>query len=194
MPSASKSRSAKQARTFSDFVAFLKRYLKAWPAFVACVVGPASGYFHVFPIYAAHEKIASGAVSIYGFLFAVALFHYQPSVFRRGLAGRILPAVLIAVSVIALISYTVLIQNSLRQETDLLRDLGVEMSQLAPGEVLARTSISNIPSGTALLALYLVSFLSAETSLVSFALAAYLATNGKRTRVRAKRSANAVQS
>jgi hypothetical protein len=160
--------------TLVGFAQFLHRYVRAWPVLIACVIGPINKYLHLIPMYEAHENVVTSVVSVYGFLFAAAVFHYQPTLFRRAAVRKMLPLVLILVSVISLFLYTTLIQNSIRKKTDLARRLGVESSQLSPVEIMARTGFPNIPYGTSLLTLYLIGFFGAETGLITLALLEYV--------------------
>jgi hypothetical protein len=172
--------------TLQGFARFLRQYMKAWPVLIACTIGPLNKYFQVVPTYKAHEDLLAGATSLYGFLFAAALFHYRPSINRAKLLSMLLPAILLAVSIGSLFRYATVVQDSVHQKRDLAGSLGVEASQLATGEILARSAFENIPRGTELLAWYLTSFLAAETSLVLMALAEYLKTvqrgHGSKTR------------
>jgi hypothetical protein len=147
--------------------------MRAWPILIACLIGPLNKYFHLVPMYRSQENVATGIVSIYGFLFAAALLHYRPALFRKRLLSKLLPVVLIVASVGSLAWYTVLIQNSIRKETELARELGVRADQLTSEQILSRTSLQNVPIGSALLAWYLMSFFGAETALIVFALAEY---------------------
>jgi hypothetical protein len=157
----------------TGFTQFFRSYIKAWPILIACLIGPMSKYFHLIPMYSSHEGLATGIVSVYGFLFAAALFYYRPALIRGRRLTRLLPAILIAFSFGALFGYWILIQNSIRQETDLARRLGVRSDQLAPDQVLSRTSLQSIPNGTPLLACYLASFFAAESGIILLALNEY---------------------
>lgn len=86
---------------------------------------------------------------------------------KAGLHGRIvllLPAVLILASIGALFRYIVLVQDSISVQRDQFRELGVEASQLGAQDILARSDLTNIPNGTALVTWYLTAFLTAETN------------------------------
>jgi hypothetical protein len=157
----------------ADFTQFFRGYIKAWPLLLACLIGPLSKYFHLIPMYSSHENLATGIVSVYGFLFAAALFYYRPALLRKRLLTRLLPAILILLSAGSLFAYWIVLQNSIRQETDLARRLGVRSDQLASEQILSRTSLQSIPNGTPLLACYLVSFFGAESVLVILALNEY---------------------
>jgi hypothetical protein len=169
---------------FLPFIGFVRRYLSAWPILIACLIGPISKYFHLIPIYKAHENLATGVVSVYGFLFAAALFRYQPPLSRRSKVWKLVPLILILLSVLSLVLYISVIQDSVRREADMAGRLGVIPSQLSYEEILARTSFPNIPRGNILLTTYLVSFFGAETALITFALLEYQTAQSKRSRVK----------
>lgn len=124
-------------------------------------------------MYSSHESLATGIVSVYGFLFAAALFYYRPALVRGHVLIRLLPAVLILLSVGSLMGYWILVQNSIKQETDLARRLGVRSDQLTSEQILSRTSLQSIPNGTPLLACYFVSFFAAESGIILLALNEY---------------------
>lgn len=169
----SKAQNRNRESSLADFSRFFRGYLKAWPVLIACLIGPMSKYFHLVPMYASHENLATGIVFVYGFLFAAALFYYRPALVQKRTLARLLPAILILLSIGSLFWYSVLIENSIRQETDLVRRLGVRSDELASEQILSRTSLQSIPNGTALLAWYLASFFSAETGLILLALNEY---------------------
>jgi hypothetical protein len=178
---ASKSASSRAAQrdTLPGFAQFLKRYLSAWPVILACLIGPVTKYLHLLPVYKDHENVLASVTALYGFIVAAALFYYRP-VFRlqsgrrkatlRARVVLLLPAVLIILSVASLFRYVGLVQDSVRQQRDTYRELGVETLQLGANDILARTDLTNIPNGTVLIAWYLAGFLAAETSLVVMAL------------------------
>jgi hypothetical protein len=182
---AAKPSRSSQLDTLAAFTQFLRRYLSAWPVIVACLIGPVTKYLHLVPIYRDHENVLAGVTALYGFVVAAALFYYRPT-FRlasgrrkAGLRGRIvllLPAVLILASIGALFRYIVLVQDSIRVQRDQFRELGVEASQLGARDILARSDLTNIPNGTALVAWHLAAFLAAETSLVVMALVEFTKT------------------
>ena len=159
--------------SLTDFTQFFGGYIKAWPVLLACLIGPLSKYFHLIPMYSSHENLATGIVSVYGFLFAAALLYYRPALLGQRLLTRLLPAILILLSIASLFAYWILLQDSIRQETDLARRLGVRSEQLASEQILSRTSLQSIPNGTPLLACYLLSFFGAESVLVILALNEY---------------------
>lgn len=165
-----KSRTRAREPGLAEFSQFLKTYLRAWPVLIACLIGPLNKYLRLVPMYASEEDLATGIVFVYGFLFAAALLHYRPALLQQRTLARVLPAALIVLSIAFLLWYMVLIQASIRSETDLARRLGVRFDQLASEQILARTSLANIPNGTTLLACYLASFFAAETGLVMLAL------------------------
>lgn len=171
---ASKPRSKGRDAGFAGFTGFLRQYMKAWPALIACLIGPISKYFHFVHMYAAQENLAAGLVAVYGFLLAAALFYYRPALFRRRTVRKLLPALLILISIASLLRYVLLIQDSIREETELAGRLGVVASQLSSAEILARTGFENIPHGSALLAWYLSSFFAAESALIVLALLEYV--------------------
>ncbi len=166
----SKTRNHSSEAGLTDFTRFFRAYVRAWPVLIACLIGPMSKYFHLIPMYASHENLATGIVFVYGFLFAAALFHYRPALLRSRTLAKLLPATLILLSVGSLFWYSVLIQDSIRQKTDLARRLGVRSEELTSEQILSRTSLQNVPNGTALLAWYLLSFFGAETGLIMLAL------------------------
>jgi hypothetical protein len=157
----------------TDFTQFFRGYIKAWPLLLACLIGPLSKYFHLIPMYSSHESLATGIVSVYGFLFAAALFYYRPALLRKRFLNRLLPAILILLSAGSLFAYWIVLQKSIRQETDLARQLGVRSDQLTSEQILSRTSLQSVPNGIPLLACYLVSFFGAESVLVILALNEY---------------------
>lgn len=171
---ASKARTVGPEGTLAGFAKFLRQYMKAWPALIACLIGPLGKYFHFVPMYRAQENLAAGIVAVYGFLLAAALFYYRPALFRRRTFRKLLPAALILISLAALLRYVALIQTSIREETDLASELGVVASQLSPSQIMARTGPENIPQGSALLAWYLSSFFAAESALIVLALLEYV--------------------
>jgi hypothetical protein len=168
-----KTRNRNREANLADFSRFFRGYLRAWPVLIACLIGPMSKYFHLIPMYASHENLATGIVFVYGFLFAAALLYYRPALVRKRTFTRLLPAILILLSVASLFWYSILIQDSIRQKTDLVRQLGVRAEELASEQILSRTSLQGIPNGTALLAWYLASFFSAESGLILLALNEY---------------------
>ncbi|HEX6546693.1 MAG TPA: hypothetical protein VF023_10325, partial [Bryobacteraceae bacterium] len=103
-------------------------------------------------MYSSHESLATGIVSVYGFLFAAALFYYRPALLRKRFLNRLLPAILILLSAGSLFAYWVVLQKSIRQETDLARQLGVRSDQLTSEQILSRTSLQSVPNGIPLLA------------------------------------------
>ena len=157
----------------TDFTQFFGAYIKAWPILLACLIGPLSKYFHLIPMYSSHENLATGIVSVYGFLFAAGLLYYRPALLSKRLLTRLLPAILILLSAGSLFAYWMLFQGSIRQETDLARRLGVRSDQLASEQILSRTSLQSIPNGTPLLGCYLLSFFAAESGIVMLALNEY---------------------
>lgn len=159
--------------SLADFTQFFRNYIKTWPILIACLIGPMSKYFHLIPMYSSHENLATGIVSVYGFLFASALLYYRPALLSGRRLMKLLPAALILLSVGSLFAYWILIQGSIRQETDLARRLGVKSDQLASEQILLRTSLPSIPNGTPLLTCYLLSFFAAESGIVILALNEY---------------------
>ena len=157
----------------AGFAQFFRGYLKTWPVLTACLIGPLNKYFHLIPMYRAQENLLTAIVFVYGFLFTASLLHYRPALLRRRTLLKLLPALLILVSIGSLTLYTVLIQASIRKETELARELGVRSDQLASEQILSRTSLQNVPNGSALLIWYLVAFFGAETGLVILALEEY---------------------
>src|SRR6185312_3394714 len=156
--------------SLTDFTQFFGGYIKAWPILLACLIGPLSKYFHLIPMYSSHENLATGIVSVYGFLFAAALLYYRPALLGKHLLTKLLPAILILVSAASLFAYWIFLQSSIRQETDLTRRLGVRADQLVSEQILSRTSLQSIPNGTPILACYLLSFFAAESGIIMLAL------------------------
>jgi hypothetical protein len=156
-----------------EFARFLRRYVNTVLGLTACVMGPLSKYFHLIPIYADHENLATGIVSVYGLILAAALFHYQPALSGRPTLAKLLPATLILVSIASLVLYAFVIQDSIQIEIEKAATGGVDPSQLSHQEILARTGFPNIPHGMLLVALYLIGFFGAESALLVLALLAY---------------------
>ena len=171
--------------SFSGFADFLRRYMSAWPAIVACLIGPLTKYFHLVPVYKDQENILAAITALYGFLLAAALFYYRPMFARSQRRRRqsrtrnnvvlMLPAVLLGLSIGSFFRYTVVVKDSVRSQRERLVEL-VDPSQLSAEQILARTDLTNIPNGDSLLVWYLATFLAAETSLVLMALSEYLLT------------------
>lgn len=163
--------------------------MSAWPALIACLIGPITKYLHLVPIYKDHENVLAAITALYGLLLAAALFYYRPAFMQpkrsrrqtRGLSSKavlLLPAVLLAASIGSFFRYTVLVRDSIRTQRGRLAEL-VEPSQLSAEQILARTDFANIPHSSGLLRWYLATFLAAETSLIMMALSEYLKTKCK---------------
>jgi hypothetical protein len=175
----------KRRGNLQGFVRFLRRYMSAWPVLVAALIGPMTKYFALVPVYKDQQNLLASITSLYGFLFAAALFYYRPVVAARpyGAPGdrqartftlmAYAPAVLIAVSIASIFRYVTLVQTSIGLQRQALSELVVR-DQLGTEQILRLTDFINIPNGNALVAWYLAAFLAAETSLVLMALAEYL--------------------
>ncbi len=140
---------------------------------LACVIGPLFRYLKLLPMYKAHEGIAYGIVSVYGFLFAVAIYYYRPSFLRSRAVSTVLPAALVLASVCSVILYLTTMNRSIRMETEFATSVGVESSQLTADQILTRTAFENVPLSTRLILFYLLAFFGAETALILFALKEY---------------------
>lgn len=179
-PASAKQRSRRNQNGLAGFARFLRQYAKAWPALLACVIAPIFRYLKLLPMYKAHEGLALGIVSVYGFLLAVAIFYYRPAFLRSRKGSGLLPAVMLVLSFVSIILYLVAINRSIRMETDFAISVGVAASELIPGEILARTALENIPLSASLIASYLLAFFGAETALVIFALREYTHSQASR--------------
>lgn len=171
---AAKGGARRNEATFAGFSKFLRQYVRVWPVLIACLIGPISKYLHLVQMYSAQENLAAGIAAVYGFLLAAALFYYRPALLRRALLRKLLPALLIMLSIASLLRYMVLLRESISQETDLASRLGVEASQLSSAEILARTGFQNIPHGSSLVAWYLAAFFAAESAVIVLALLEYV--------------------
>src|SRR5579885_2907637 len=91
----------------AGFAQFFRGYLKTWPVLTACLIGPLNKYFHLIPMYRAQENLLTAIVFVYGFLFTASLLHYRPALLRRRTLLKLLPAILILLSIGSLTLYTV---------------------------------------------------------------------------------------
>ena len=153
----------KRLGNLQGFVRFLRRYMSAWPILVAVLIGPMTKYFALVPVYKDQQNLLASVTSLYGFLFAAALFYYRPAIAARPYRAAgdrqprtravmaYAPAALIAVSMVSIMRYVTLVQTSIALQQQALKQL-VSSDQLGTEQILKLTDFINIPNDNALVA------------------------------------------